>query len=59
MKNEHSFEKMNANFANRSVFLEMSYISGTFSEKLCGSDGQGPSNKPEPLHNDFWNNLYL
>ena len=22
------------------------------------SDGQGPSNRPEPLHNDFWNTLY-
>ena len=33
----------------------MSYFSGTFPKKFCGSDDQGPSNKHKPLHNDFWN----
>ena len=38
----------------------MSYFFGTFPKKFCGSDDHRPSNKPEPLHNDFWDTrLYL
>ena len=37
----------------------MSYFSGTFSKKFCESDDRRRSNKPEPLHNDFWDTLYL
>ena len=36
----------------------MSYFSGTFPKKFFGSDDHRPSNKPEPLHNDFWDTLY-
>ena len=36
----------------------MSYFSGTFLKKFCGSGDHRPSNKPEPLHNDFWDTLY-
>ena len=32
----------------------MSYFSGTFPKKFCRSDDHRPSNKPEPLYNDFW-----
>ena len=31
----------------------MSYFSGTFLKKLCRSHDHRPSNKPEPLYNDF------
>ena len=37
----------------------MSYFSGTFPKKFCRSDDHRPSNKPEPLYNDFWDTLYL
>ena len=37
----------------------MSYFSGTFPKKFCRSDDHRPSNKPEPLYNDFWDTLYI
>ena len=37
----------------------MSYFSGTFPKKFCRSDDHRPSNQPEPLHNDFWDTLYV
>ena len=36
----------------------MSYFSETFPKKFCRSDDHRPSNKPEPLYNDFWDTLY-
>ena len=36
----------------------MSNFSGTFPQKFFRSCDQGLSNKPEPLHNDFWDTLY-
>ena len=41
--------------------VRMNYFSGTFPKKFCGSDDHSyrPSNKPEPLHNDFWDTLYI
>ena len=62
MKNERSFKKMNIDFAKTHRIPRMSYFSGTFPKKFCGSDDHRPSNKPEPLYNDFWGHpvaLYL
>ena len=58
MKNERSLKKMNIDFAKSIEFPEWATFLEHSPKKFCGSDEHRQSNKPEPLHNDFWDTLY-
>ena len=57
---ERSFETMNTNFAKQIAKLYCSnelLFRNIPEKKFCKSYSCGPSNKPIPLHDDFWNTL--
>ena len=50
----NGFSEIDVHFLNERSFFTFF----TFPKPFCGSDDHRPSNKPEPLHNDFWDTLY-